>query len=88
MKFKFKKSDWVVFVVLLIVLFVVFMWCLDISISAIASTPCGQTPTVTNGWSEMNASTTYHVGLYGMFLTMFLLCIVAVHHILKEEDKK
>ena len=61
----------------------IFLWCVDISVSAMINEGL-----VTNGFMFNSPMITYHIGLWGAVIIPVAMSFMLVHHILKEEKKE
>ena len=78
------KGDYIMISVLCIVVMVMCLWCIDISVSAMLSKGI-----MTNGFIERAPMQMYHVGLYGVICSAFVLVSIIVHVTTKEvKDEK
>ncbi len=68
------KSDWIVISGFLLVMTIIALWCLDVSVSAIASNGY-----LTNGFLISNPYKFYHIGLYLLVLIGFSNFLIIVH---------
>ena len=73
---KMKKGDWVCVIIFLVVLQMAFLWCVDISVSALINQGF-----VTNGFFINNPMQAYHIGLYGSILNFVILSFILVHFV-------
>ena len=75
-----KKSDWITILSFQIMLQMLFMWCIDISVSAMINNGI-----ITSGFITSSPMLMYHVCLYASVLNLMLMAIIGIHHILKNE---
>lgn len=78
---KLRKSDWIVIILCQTILQMCLMWCIDVSVSAMLNHGF-----ITSGFVTSDAMFMYHVGLYGSILNLFMMGMLAVHHIV-DNDK-
>jgi len=76
-----KESTWVLLVVFLTIIFVISLWTIDISVSAMGWVSGGR---VGNGFWTRDPVQSYHLGLWFAIGAWFSLSIVAVKSILRE----
>ena len=87
--FKIKKCDWRAIILLILVFQILSLWCIDISTSAMIlenSQTEQQDSYVTNGFFMINPSVTYHISLFWLIISSFLLTLIAFHHIDQYEE--
>lgn len=75
-------SDKVLIVIFFVMLQVIFLWSVDISVSALLSGGI-----VTNGFRVADPMIAYHIGLYGTIISTFCLVIILVNELLPKERK-
>lgn len=75
-----KKSDWVVIVIFQVIFQMLLMWCIDISVSAMINNGI-----VTSGFVTSSPMLMYHLCLYASVFNIALICLISIHHILKDE---
>lgn len=73
---KLTKGDWICIVIFLVVLQIVFLWSIDISVSALINQGF-----VTNGFIVNDPMQAYHISLYGSILDFVILTFITVHFI-------
>lgn len=73
-----KKSNWLTIVSFQIILQMLFMWCIDISVSAILNNGI-----ITSGFVTSKPMHMYHICLYASVINLMLMAIIGIHHILK-----
>ena len=86
---KIKKCDWRAIILLIVVFQILSLWCIDISISAMmlqSNQPEKSDVILTNGFITQNPSVTYHISLYWLIISIFLLTLIAFHHIDQFEE--
>ena len=76
---KIKKSDWIAIVIFQVIAQMLFLWCIDISISAMLNNGI-----ITSGFITSSPMLMYHACLYASVLNLALMCIICIHHILKD----
>ena len=87
---RIKKSDWRAIILLIIVFQILALWCIDISTSAMlmqSTAPEGQVY-LSNGFVLQDPSVTYHICLYWLVISSFLLTLITFHHMDSEEEKR
>lgn len=81
------KMDWIGVFIGQVIIQMIFLWEIDISVSAMTLQATLGIPMGTgNGWLFMNPATTYHIGLYGIIVNLFFMAIFGIHLVLKEKD--
>lgn len=93
---KMKKSDWGAIVILILVFQILSMWSIDISTSAMMAgrydaqngNEGASSVYLTNGFIKQNPLVTYHISLFWLVISSFLLALVSIHHIDGDEDIK
>ena len=75
-----KKSDWIAIVVFQVIAEMLFMWCIDISVSAMLNNGI-----VTSGFITSSPILMYHICMYASVLNLAFMCIIAIHHVLKDD---
>ena len=75
-----KKSDWMAIVIFQVIAQMLFMWCLDVCVSAMINNGI-----ITSGFITSSPMLMYHVCLYVSVLNLFIMCLIAVHFVLKNE---
>lgn len=80
---KLTRGDWICVIIFLVVLQMAFLWCIDISVSALINQGF-----VTNGFFMNDPMQAYHIGLYGSILTFVLLAFISVHFIVDVKKKE
>jgi hypothetical protein len=86
---KLKKSDWSAIIVFLVILQIMSLWCIDISISAMRVREYGSlngieemsTLGLTNGFFQQNPIVTYHLSLFCLIISFFIIALIAIHNI-------
>jgi len=66
-------SEKVLIVIFLVMIQLLCLWGIDISVSAMLSEGV-----ITNGFNFGNPTQTYHIGLYGIVLSTFIMVIIVV----------
>ncbi len=90
---KFKKSDWTAIIVFLVILQIMALWCIDISISAMRVREYGDqndieemsTLGLTNGFFQQNPIITYHLSLFWLIISFFLIALISIHQIVDDK---
>lgn len=77
------KGDWICIILTLIILQTLFLWCVDMSTSAIINNGI-----VTNGFIINDPVKTFHIGLYGALLIPIAISFILVHHIMSRNELK
>lgn len=80
---KIKKSEWIAIIISMIILQMLFLWAIDISVSAML-----RGGTLTNGISFSNPTVVYHMSLYCTIINLALFSFIAVHFIFLESKKE
>jgi len=80
-KFKLKKLDWVLIIIFQVVLEMVFLWGIDISLSALINQGY-----LVNGIFVSNPVLVYHIALYGSILNFVALAFISARHLLRGVD--
>ena len=75
---KTTKEEWIAVVLMLIVIDVMCLWCVDISVSAMLTSP---NLILTNGWQTREPMLMYHMGLYGCLIITTALSLIGIHFI-------
>ena len=75
-----KKSDWMAIVIFQVIAQMLFMWCIDVSVSAMLNNGI-----ITSGFITSSPMLMYHVCLYASVLNLAFMCLIAVHFVLKGE---
>jgi len=86
---RIKKSDWRAIILLIFVFQILALWCIDISTSAMlmkSTAPEGQVY-LTNGFVMQDPSVMYHLCLYWLIISSFLLTLITFHLMDGEEEK-
>lgn len=86
---KFKKSDWIAIVVFLVIIQIISLWCIDISISAMNikeySDERGleelKNISLTNGFFKHNPIVAYHISLFLLIISFFIMALISIHQI-------
>ena len=74
------KGDWIATILGMVIIEMIFLWEIDISVSAmVLQATLGQEIIVSNGWIIGSPSFTYHVGLYGTIINLFLMACIGIH---------
>ena len=80
------KDDWIAVFVGQVIIQMIFLWEIDISVSAMTLQAVLHVPMeASNGLFGINPSITYHIGLYGTIANLFFMALFGIHHVLKEE---
>jgi len=80
-KFKLKKLDWVLIIIFQVVLEMVFLWGIDVSVSALINQGY-----LVNGIFVSNPVLVYHIALYGSILNFVALAFISARHLLRGVD--
>ena len=87
---KLRKSDWIAVVIALVFFQLMCLWCIDVSTSTMLmeKTTISQqgsvaTGALTNGFFMLNPMIAYHIGLYVLVISCFLIALIAVHSIIQ-----
>ena len=80
---KMQKSDWVLTLIILVMINIMSLWCIDISVSAML---INVDVMVTNGFFDKSPIVAYHMGLYGVILSMLGIIMIAISILLKEKE--
>lgn len=83
LKLEIGKGDWICIILALIILQTLFLWCIDISTSAIINDGI-----VTNGFVVNDPMITFHIGLYGALLVPIAISFILVHHVINRTELK
>lgn len=75
---KTTREEWIVVIVMLTVINVMCLWCIDISLSAMLTSP---NAILTNGWQTREPMLMYHLGLYGCLIVTSVLALIGIHFI-------
>ena len=82
------RSDWLAILIGMVVLQMMFLWEIDISVSALLISTTLDIPTIaTNGWMIISPMLAYHIGLAGVIVNSFFMACISVHLLLKKVDK-
>lgn len=90
---KLKKSDWTAIIVSLVILQIISLWCIDISTSAMIIREYGEhysdedisSLSLTNGFFQQNPVVTYHLSLFWLIISLFLIALISIHQINDEK---
>ena len=90
-----KKSEWITVIVSIVIFQILSLWCIDVSTSAMMIEGYGiqngveGTPQalLTNGFFQHNPVITYHVSLFWLVISSFLIALISIHHVSREEEK-
>lgn len=87
---RIKKSDWRAIILLILVFQILALWCIDISISAMLMKSAATEGQVylTNGFIMQDPSIMYHICLYWLIISSFLLTLITFHLLDGEEEKQ
>jgi hypothetical protein len=98
---KLKPSDWVAIAGFALFFNVLSLWCIDISVSAIVNQAIMQTYIALgnavipipmgglgNGFFKSDPTMTYHVGLYINAGVNFLMFMIIIHKVVKDEKRE
>jgi len=77
---KLKKSDWIAIAGAILFVNLLTLWCIDISVSALINNGI-----LVNGFFVNDPMKTYHIALYANGLLNFLIFMIVVHILMKEE---
>lgn len=87
---KLRKSDWIAIVITLVFFQLMCLWCIDVSTSTmlmekntVSQQESVATGALTNGFFMLNPLIGYHLGLYILVITCFLIALIAVHSIIQ-----
>jgi hypothetical protein len=83
LKLEMGKGDWICIILALIILQTLFLWCIDISTSAIINNGI-----VTNGFIANDPMITFHLGLYGALLVPIAISFIFVHLVMNRTELK
>lgn len=86
---KFKKSDWTAIIVFLVFIQIISLWCIDVSISAINVREFGRNNGIqqmssldlTNGFFQQNPIVAYHISLFLLIISFFVIALISIHQI-------
>lgn len=86
---KFKKSDWTAIVVFFVIVQIISLWCIDVSISAMSVREYGENVGnedlsslgLTNGFFKQNPIVSYHLSLFLLIISFFIVALVSIHQI-------
>ena len=85
---KLKKSDWTAIIITLVILQILSLWCIDVSISAITVREYGiqngieaSSMHLTNGFFQLDPVVTYHISLFWLIISLFLIALISIHQI-------
>jgi len=76
-----KKGNRIAILIFFVFLFLMSLWCIDISLSALML----ENGNVTNGFYIRDPMLAYHIGLYTAILSLFGFAMFFVHIILGDE---
>ena len=80
---KTTREEWIVAILMLVIMDVMCLWCIDISISAMLTSP---NVILTNGWQVRDPMLMYHLGLYGCLIITSVLAVIGIHFIYEGKD--
>lgn len=75
-----KRSDWIAIVVFQVIAEMLFMWCIDISVSAMLNNGI-----ITSGFVTSSPMYMYHMCLYASVINLAFMCLIVIHVVLKDE---
>ena len=84
---KLKRSDWTAIIISLVILQILSLWCIDVSISAMTIGEYGiqngdaSSISLTNGFFQLNPVTSYHISLFWLIISFFLIALISIHQI-------
>jgi len=79
--FKLTKLDWNLILIFQVVIQIVFLWGIDISLSALINQGY-----LVNGIFVSNPVLVYHIALYGSILNFVALAFISSRHLLRGDD--
>jgi len=90
-----KKSDWIAVIISIVIFQILSLWCIDVSTSAMMIERYGiqngveEMPPalLTNGFFQQNPVITYHISLFWLVISSFLIALISIHHIDKGGEK-
>ena len=75
-----KKSDWMGIMIFQVIFQMLFMWCIDVSVSAMLNNGI-----ITSGFITSSPMLMYHLCLYACVLNLAFMCLITIHLVLKDD---